>query len=107
MKAWLVALFNALTAVVNAKKFVRSTRGQQLSVMAIIITCIVVGVGSAIGLVVLAKTEDVFDAMQLSTEANDAFDDTIGTIYTSWPMLGLVVIALIAGAILLSIGIIR
>ena len=78
-----------------------------MSVMGIVIACITVGVGSAVGLAVISQTEDVFWNMELSTDANSAFDDTVGSIYDSWPLMGLIVLALIAAAILIAIAIIR
>lgn len=78
-----------------------------ISVMAIVVACITVGVGAAVGLAVISQTEDVFWNMELSTDANSAFDDTVGTIYDSWPLMGLIVLALIAASILMAIAIIR
>jgi len=89
------------------RKFLRNQRGQQIAVMAIIVACITVAVGSAIGLTVTAKTESVFWAMKLSGAANTAFSDTVSTVYGAWPMMGLIVISLIAAAILIAIAIIR
>lgn len=98
-------------------KFLRDRRGQAISVMAIVVACIsqvhaiceqkTVGVGGAVGLAVLAQTEDVFWNMELTSNANSAFDDTVGTIYDAWPLMGLIVLALIAAAILMAIAIIR
>jgi len=89
------------------KRLLRDKRGQQIAVMGIIVACITVAVGSAIGLTVTAKTESVFWAMKLSANANTAFSDTVATVYGSWPMMGLIVISLIAAAILIAIAIIR
>jgi len=78
-----------------------------ISVMAIVVACITVGVGSAVGLAVISQTESVFWNMELSSNANSSFDDTIGTVYDAWPLMGLIVLALIAAAILMAIAIIR
>jgi len=76
------------------RRFLRNERGH-------------VAVGSAIGLAVTAKTEDVFWAMRLSGASNTAFSNTVTTVYSAWPLMGLIVIALIAAAILIAIAIIR
>jgi hypothetical protein len=39
--------------------------------------------------------------------ANSYWNSTVGTFYASWPLLGLVVLALIGGAVIIAIGLIR
>lgn len=75
--------------------------------MGIILAIITVAIGSAVGLALVSKTENVFWGLGATTAGNTSFNNTIGTVYTSWPLLGLVVLALIGGAVIIAIGIIR
>jgi hypothetical protein len=72
-------------------------------VMAIIVAIITVAVGSAVGLAMVSQTETVYLALDTSTEAETAFNSTTGIVYTSWPLLGLVVLGLIGAAVLSAI----
>jgi len=90
--------------------FVRDKRGQAIGATAIagiIVTIAVVAVGSVVGLTITAKTKGVFDDMALSSAANTAMSNTIKTIYSSWPLLGIVVLGLIAAAAISAIMILR
>ena len=75
--------------------------------MAIIVAIITVAIGSTVGLALTSKTESVFWAMKLGASANTAFSDTVTTIYSSWPLIGLIVLALIGAGVLVAIAIIR
>jgi hypothetical protein len=87
-----------------------------LAIMGIIIAIITVGVGSAVGLAMVAKTDQVFQNLgpggaATHWPANDpaglGFNNTLGVVYSSWPMLGLVVLGLIGAAVISAIMIFR
>ena len=77
------------------------------TVIGVILVCITVAIGSTVGLTLTAKTKEVFDNMSLAAAANTAMSNTISTVYSSWPLLGIVVLALIAAAALAAIMILR
>jgi hypothetical protein len=68
--------------------------------MGIIIAIITVAVGSVVGLAMVSATSTVAQGLNISTIANTTLNNTLGTIYSSWPLLGLVVLALIGGAVI-------
>ena len=76
-------------------------------VMGIIVAIITVAVGSAVGLALVGKTDDVVQGLGLGTDAETAFNDTVDIIYSSWSLLGLVVLALIGSAVLIAIAVFR
>ena len=69
-------------------------------IIGIFVAAITVGVGSVIGLALTAKSKGVFDAMELASAANTAMSNTVGTIYSSWPLSALIVLALFGAAAL-------
>lgn len=75
-----------------------------LAITAIIGTIITVAFGMIVGAAVLARTKDVTDAMNLSADANNTLTSMYSTIWTSFPLLPLVVLILIGGAILAAIA---
>lgn len=91
------------------KRLLRDKRGQvgPTAIVGVIVTIAVVAVGSVVGLTLTAKTKTVFDDMTLTTAANTAMSNTIKTVYSSWPLLGIVVLALIAAAAIGAIMILR
>lgn len=72
----------------------KNIKGQATGIIAIFVAAITVGVGSVIGLALTAKSKAVFDSMALATAANTAMSNTVSTIYSSWPLSGLIVLAL-------------
>lgn len=72
----------------------RNQKAQATGIIAIFVAAITVGVGSVIGLALTAKSKSVFDDMSLASAANTAMSNTVGTIYSSWPLSGLIVLAL-------------
>jgi hypothetical protein len=76
-------------------------------IMGIIAAIITVAVGSAVGLAMVSATQTVFYGLNAGAAANNSFGNTTGIIYTSWPLLGLAVLGLIASAVLASIMIFR
>lgn len=89
------------------KRFRENEKARSIAIMGIIVAIITVAIGSTVGLALVSTTEDVFWAMTLGGSANTAFSDTVSTIYSSWPLLGLVVLALIGAGVLIAIAIIR
>ena len=81
--------------------------GAAFGIMMIIVAIITVAVGSAVGLAMVSQTSTVFDSLNPSTEATNAFGNTTNIIYSSWPLLGLVVLGLIGAAVLSSIMLFR
>lgn len=77
------------------------------AIIGIILVCITVAIGSTVGLTLTAKTKEVFDSMALASAANTAMSNTVSTIYSSWPLLGIVVLALIAAGALAAVMILR
>jgi len=77
------------------------------AIIGVILVCIVVAVGSTVGLTLTAKTKEVFDDMSLSESANTAMSNTVSTIFSSWPLLGIVVLALIAASAIAAVMILR
>lgn len=75
------------------RKFFENVKAQ-LAVVGIFVAAVTVAVGSVVGLSLAAKSKDVFDHMNLATEANTAMSNTVSTIYSSWPLSGLIVLAL-------------
>lgn len=71
-------------------------------IAAIFITACVVAVASVIGLAITANSKKVFDDMALAAAANTAMSNTVSTIYTSWPLSGLIVLSLFGGAALMA-----
>ncbi len=76
-------------------------------IMMIIVAIITVAVGSAVGLAMVSQTQTVFLSLDTATEAETAFNSTTNIIYTSWPLLGLVVLGLIGAAVLTAIMLFR
>jgi hypothetical protein len=68
--------------------------------MGIIVTIIFIAVGSAIGLAMIAQTSTTFYSLNAGVSANNSFGNVTSIIYSSWPLLGLAVLALIGGAVL-------
>jgi hypothetical protein len=71
-----------------------------IGIMGIIVTIIFIAVGSAIGLAMVAQTSTTFTALNAGPAANNAYGNVTSIIYSSWPLLGLAVLALIGGAVL-------
>lgn len=90
--AWLKALFLTLLSDVKAQ--------MGGGIAAIFVTACVVGVASVIGLAITANSKQVFDNMALAAAANTAMSNTVSTIYTSWPLSGLIVLSLFGSAAL-------
>lgn len=82
-------------------------KGGMIPVMAIIITIVGVALGSVVGLAMVSKTESVFYNMGLGVTANNTMGNISSVIYSSWPLMGLIVLALIGSAVLFSIMIFR
>jgi len=80
---------------------------QGFGILMIIIAIITVAVGSAVGLAMVSQTANVFGGLNAAPEAANAFGNTTNIIYTSWPLLGLVVLALIGAAVLAAIMLFR
>jgi hypothetical protein len=78
-----------------------------IAIMGIILAIITVGIGSAIGLAMIAKTETVFNGLGVGTNASNAFNGTVNIIYSSWPLLGLAVLAMIGATVIAAIMIFR
>lgn len=82
-------------------------------VIGIIITIVAVGVGSAVGLAMLSKTDQVFQSLgpggswAADSPAGLGFNNTMSITYSSWPMLGLVVLAFIGVSVIAGISILR
>lgn len=89
----------------SLKKLWEDRRGA--SILGIITVVVVIGVGSVIGLTLIAKSKEVFDNMALAAAANTAMDNTVATLYSSWPLLGLVALAMIGAAAIAAFMIIR
>jgi hypothetical protein len=81
--------------------------GAAFGIMMIIVAIITVAVGSAVGLAMVSQTGTVFEALNPTQAATDAFGNTTSIIYSSWPLLGLVVLGLIGAAVLSSIMLFR
>jgi hypothetical protein len=81
--------------------------GAAFGVMMIIVAIITVAVGSAVGLAMVSQTSTVFYALNANTAAETAFNSTTDIVYSSWPLLGLVVLGLIGAAVLSSIMLFR
>lgn len=77
------------------------------AIMAIIVACITVAIGSAIGMALVGKTDAVVQDMELGTDAETGFNSTVSTIYSAWPLLGIVVLSLIGSAAIAAIMIFR
>jgi len=97
--------------------------------MGIIMAIITVAVGSAVGMALLSKTDLIFQALgplptgthaagadtytnswsgnATASAVASAFNSTVGIAYSSWPMLGLVVLGLIGAAVISAIMIFR
>jgi hypothetical protein len=75
--------------------------------MGIIAAIMTVAVGSTVGLAMVSASSTVFYALGAGSAANNSFGNTTSIIYTSWPLLGLAVLSLIASAVLASIMIFR
>lgn len=76
------------------RKFLKNVKAQATGIIAIFVAAITVGVGSVIGLALTAQSKAVFDDMSLASAANSAMSNTVATIYSSWPLSGLIVLAL-------------
>lgn len=75
-----------------------------LAIGVIIGTIITIAFSMIVGTAVLAKTKEVTDEMNLSTEANATLTSMYSTIWSSLPLLPLLVLILIGGAILAGIA---
>lgn len=84
-----------------------SRRAGGFGILGIILAIITVAVGSAIGLAMVAKTDAVFQALGLSSNASTAFNNTVSIVYSSWPLLGLAVLAMIGATVIAAIMIFR
>ena len=83
------------------RKFLRDVKAQVSGGIAgIFVVAIIVSVASVVGLAITANSKDVFDGMALAAAANTAMDNTVSTIYTSWPLSGLIVLSLFGAAAL-------
>ena len=78
-----------------------------VAIMGIILAIITVGIGTAIGLAMIAKTETVYNSLGVGTNAGVAFNNTVNIIYSSWPLLGLAVLAMIGATVIAAIMIFR
>lgn len=78
-----------------------------MAIMGIILAIITVGIGSAIGLAMVAKTESVYNTLGVTANASSAFNNTVSIIYSSWPLLGLAVLAMIGATVIAAIMIFR
>lgn len=67
-------------------------------VTGIFIIAAIVAIASVVGLTIAAKSKAVFDTMALSTAANTAMSNTISVIFGSWPLSGLIVLAMFGAA---------
>lgn len=76
------------------RKFWSNVKAQGGAIAGIFIAAVTVAVGSVIGLALTAKSKAVFDTMALASAANTAMSNTVTTIYGSWPLSGLIVLAL-------------
>lgn len=75
-----------------------------LMIIGIIVTVAGIAIGSVVGLTMTAKAHTVYNGMSgMPSAANTAMTNTTSTIYTSWPLFGIVVLALIGGAALAAI----
>ena len=81
--------------------------GAAFGIMMIIVAIITVAVGSAVGLAMVSQTATVFYGLDASTAASTAFNSTTDIVYSSWPLLGLVVLGLIGAAVLSAIMLFR
>lgn len=70
------------------------------AVYAIFVAAVIVAVASVIGLAITSLAKDVFDGMALASAANTAMSNTVATIYTSWPLSGIIVLAMFGAAAL-------
>jgi hypothetical protein len=75
--------------------------------MGIILAIVTVGIGSAIGLAMISKTQTVYYGLGVSTNASTAFNNTVNIVYSSWPLLGLAVLAMIGATVIAAIMIFR
>jgi ABC-type antimicrobial peptide transport system permease subunit len=82
-------------------------------VIGVIIAIVAVGIGSAVGLAMLSKTDQVFQSLgpggawPANSPAGLGFNNTMSITYSSWPMLGLVVLAIIGASVIMAISIFR
>lgn len=73
--------------------FLTEKKASAEAVIAILLIGITVAIGSVVGLASTALAKSVFDDMALSAAANTAMTSTTNTIYSSWPLSGLAVLA--------------
>jgi hypothetical protein len=77
----------------------------EMGIVGIIVAIIIVGFGSAFVVLMLATTQTVFNntVPATNTQAISAFNNTIVPIYSTIPMMSLIILALIGGAIIGSL----
>jgi hypothetical protein len=79
--------------------------GEGGGIIGIIVAIIIVGFGASFAILMIASTQTVFNAIipKNNTLARSAFNNTITPIYSSIPLMALIILALIGGAIIGSL----